>query len=136
MPTFLNERTAPRKPCLQSIPNRANEGAMRRALPLLLSLVLPVAAAAAPTALGFFDGSGAFRDDGQGSSAPPCYAIGAPAATLGRPQAKPSAPAGYRPTPGTAEERREGTECVSAVSSRLLPCRYRTNNTLEFKKQH
>src|SRR3546814_12734814 len=100
MPTFLNERTAPRKPCLQSIPNRANEGAMRRALPLLLSLVLPVAAAAAPTALGIFDGWGAFRDDGQGSSAPRCYAIAAPAAPIGRPQAKPYASLGYWPKSG------------------------------------
>src|SRR3546814_12531015 len=83
MPTFLNERTAPCKPCLQSIPIRANEGAMRRALPLLSMLVPAAALAATPSALGIFDGWGAFRDAGP----PRCYAIATPAATLARPPA-------------------------------------------------
>jgi len=99
---------------------------MRRALPLLLSLVLPVAAAAAPTALGIFDGWGAFRDDGQGSSAPRCYAIAAPAATIGRPQAKPYASVGYWPKSGIrgqfyvrlSKPRRDGAELRLTIGSR------------------
>lgn len=122
MPTFLNARTAPCKPCLQSIPNRANEGAMRRALPLLLSLALPVAAAAAPGTLGIFDGWGAFRDDG----APRCYAIAAPAATIGRPRAKAYASVGYWPKSGIrgqfyvrlSKPRRDGAELRLTIGSR------------------
>ena len=45
------------------------------------------------TALGIFDGWGAFRD----SAAPRCYAIAAPAATIGTPQVKPYASVGYWP---------------------------------------
>jgi hypothetical protein len=48
-------------------------------------------------ALGIFDGWGAFRESAQGASAPRCFAIAAPAATIGRPTAKPYASIGYWP---------------------------------------
>ncbi|MBA3942455.1 MAG: hypothetical protein C0520_14710 [Sphingopyxis sp.] len=72
---------------------------MRRlALPLLIAAALPVAALAAPrTALGIFDGWGAFREPAQGASTPRCFAIAAPSATIGRPQVKPYASVGYWP---------------------------------------
>ncbi|KQZ61937.1 hypothetical protein ASD67_15330 [Sphingopyxis sp. Root1497] len=68
---------------------------MRRALPFLLMLaaVPAMAAAASRTALGIFDGWGAFRDP----AAPRCYAIAAPAATIGTPQLKAYASVGYWP---------------------------------------
>lgn len=68
---------------------------MRRALPFLLLLVAtPGIALAAPrTALGIFDGWGAFRDP----ATPRCYAIAAPAATIGRAQVKAYASVGYWP---------------------------------------
>lgn len=68
---------------------------MRRASPFLLLLaVLPAAAIAAPlTALGIFDGWGAFRDP----ATPRCYAISAPSATIGTPQVKAYASIGYWP---------------------------------------
>jgi len=57
-----------------------NGSAMRRALFLLLLCIgLPAFAWAAPTALGIFDGWGAFRDP----ATPRCYAIASPAATIG-----------------------------------------------------
>lgn len=95
MPTFLNARIGTRKPCLQTIPNRANEGAMRRWAFLFTTLAaIPVAAlAAVPTALGIFDGWGAFRDP----ATPRCYALAAPAATIGTPQVKAYASVGYWP---------------------------------------
>ena len=72
---------------------------MRR-VPLFLFLVLlagaalpPATRAAAPSALGIFDGWGAFRD----AAGPRCYAIAAPAATIGTPQAKAYASVGYWP---------------------------------------
>src|SRR5690606_5983361 len=124
MPTFLNARIAPRKPCLQSIPIRANEGAMRRALPLLLTLAFPVTAIAAPAALGVFDGWGAFRDP----AAPRCYAIAAPAATIGVPQVKAYASVGYWPKSGIrgqfyvrlSKARRDGAELRPTIGSRRL----------------
>ncbi|ALJ12167.1 hypothetical protein [Sphingopyxis macrogoltabida] len=69
---------------------------MRRALLLLAPLLFGIAAAvpaAARTALGIFDGWGAFRDP----AAPRCYAIAAPAATIGTPQVKAYASVGYWP---------------------------------------
>lgn len=73
---------------------------MRRAAFLLVFfLALPafalpaLALAAAPTALGIFDGWGAFRDP----ETPRCYAIASPAATIGRPRVKPYASIGYWP---------------------------------------
>lgn len=49
--------------------------------------------AAAPAALGIFDGWGAFRD----SATPRCYALAAPSATIGKPQVKAYASVGYWP---------------------------------------
>lgn len=75
-----------------------NRGRMRRPLsaPLLLALPLllamPVAAGAAE-ALGVFDTWGAFRD----RAAPRCYAIAAPAATVGTAEEKGYASIGYWP---------------------------------------
>jgi len=71
---------------------------MRRALvPVSILLALPAAAVAAgPTALGVFEGWGAFRDP----ATPRCYAIAAPAATIGRPEAKGYASIGYWPKSG------------------------------------
>ena len=60
----------------------------------ILTFGIPMLAmAAAPAALGIFDGWGAFRDPGT----PRCYAIAAPAATIGRPQTKAYASVGYWP---------------------------------------
>jgi len=57
-------------------------------------VAMPAAAlAAAPTALGIFDGWGAFRDPG----APRCYALAAPSATIGTPQVKAYASVGTWP---------------------------------------
>lgn len=70
----------------------------RTALLFLIAAALPAVALAAPrTALGIFDGWGAFREPGQGSSAPRCFAIAAPSATIGRPLVKPYASVGYWP---------------------------------------
>jgi len=68
---------------------------MRRIASLfLIAAAVPSMALAAPrTALGIFDGWGAFRE----SRTPRCYAIGAPAATIGRAQVKPYASVGYWP---------------------------------------
>lgn len=68
---------------------------MRRiAFLFLIVTAVPVAALAAPrTALGIFDGWGAFRDP----AAARCYAIAAPAATIGTPQVKAYASVGYWP---------------------------------------
>ncbi|PKQ00167.1 MAG: hypothetical protein CVT74_05120 [Alphaproteobacteria bacterium HGW-Alphaproteobacteria-13] len=72
---------------------------MRRTVLFFLMLAaLPGAAMASPRdALGIFDGWGAFRESAQGASAPRCFAIAAPAATIGRPTAKPYASIGYWP---------------------------------------
>lgn len=71
---------------------------MRRALFLfLLAVGLPTTLLAAPsTALGIFDGWGAFRDP----ATPRCYAIASPAATIGRAQEKAYASIGYWPKSG------------------------------------
>ena len=113
MPTFLNARVGTCKPCLQSIPNRANEGAMRRWTFFFMMLAaLPAAAlAAAPTALGIFDGWGAFRDP----ATPRCYALAAPSATIGTPQVKAYASVGYWP-----KSRIRGDPAVSLCQRRLL----------------
>lgn len=68
---------------------------MRRWACLFLMLAgLPAAAVAAgPTALGIFDGWGAFRDP----ATPRCYAIAAPSATIGTPEIKAYASVGYWP---------------------------------------
>lgn len=95
---------------------------MRRALPLLLTLAFPVTAIAAPAALGVFDGWGAFRDP----AAPRCYAIAAPAATIGVPQVKPYASVGYWPKSGIrgqfyvrlSKPRRDGAELRLTIGSR------------------
>ncbi len=66
----------------------------RRASLFLMLAVTPVAAvAAAPTALGIFDGWGAFRDP----ASPRCYALAAPSATIGKPEVKAYASVGYWP---------------------------------------
>src|SRR3546814_20743667 len=55
---------------------------------------VPAAAfAASPVALGMFDGGGAFR----GPATPRCYAIAAPAATVGTPRVKAYESVGYWP---------------------------------------
>ena len=60
----------------------------------LIAAAMPaLAIAASPTALGVFDGWGAFRDP----ATPGCYALAAPAATIGRPQVKAYASVGYWP---------------------------------------
>jgi len=76
-------------------PHSRERGAMRRALPFFALLAaFPVAAlAASPTALGIFDSWGAFRDP----ATPRCYAIAAPAATIGTPQIKAYASVGTWP---------------------------------------
>jgi len=68
---------------------------MRRTLFFFgLFVAVPAAAFAAPrTALGIFDGWGAFRE----AATARCYAIAAPAATIGTPQVKPYASVGYWP---------------------------------------
>ena len=70
-------------------------GAMRRtAFLFLIAAALPAMALAAPrTALGIFDGWGAFREQ----STPRCYALAAPSATIGKPEIKPYASVGYWP---------------------------------------
>lgn len=60
---------------------------------LMLAAMPAVALAASPTALGIFDGWGAFRDP----ATPRCYALAAPAATIGRPKVKGYASVGYWP---------------------------------------
>ncbi|KQZ74186.1 hypothetical protein ASE06_08955 [Sphingopyxis sp. Root214] len=68
---------------------------MRRWAPLfLIAAAMPaVALAASPTALGIFDGWGAFRDP----ATPRCYALAAPSATIGTPKVKAYASVGYWP---------------------------------------
>ncbi len=97
---------------------------MRRALPLLLLLAaVPATALAAPrTALGIFDGWGAFRDPGT----PRCYAIASPSATVGTPQVKAYASVGYWPKSRIrgqfyvrlSKARREGAELRLTIGSR------------------
>jgi len=96
---------------------------MRRMLfPIMVLLAVPAARAAAPVALGVFDGWGAFRDD----AVPRCYAIAAPAATIGRPQAKGYASVGYWPKSGIrgqfyvrlSRPRRDGAELRLTIGSR------------------
>src|SRR3546814_18620924 len=66
----------------------------RRGFPFLMAMAVPAAAfAASPVALGIFDGWGAFRDP----ATPRCYAIAAPAATVGTPRVKAYARVGYWP---------------------------------------
>lgn len=66
----------------------------RTAFLFLTAAMVPVAALSAPrTPLGIFDGWGAFREP----AAARCYAIAAPAATVGTPQLKPYASVGYWP---------------------------------------
>ena len=65
----------------------------RASLFLMLTAAPAVAFAAAPTALGIFDGWGAFRDP----ATPRCYAIASPSATIGRPQIKAYTSVGYWP---------------------------------------
>jgi hypothetical protein len=76
-------------------PQSRERGAMRRWASLfLIAAAMPaLAIAASPTALGVFDGWGAFRDP----ATPRCYALAAPAATIGRPQVKAYASVGYWP---------------------------------------
>lgn len=65
-----------------------------RAIFLLIAVAAPAMAFAAPrTALGVFDGWGAFREP----ATPRCYAIAAPSATVGTPQVKAYASVGYWP---------------------------------------
>ena len=60
----------------------------------LIAAAMPaVALAASPTALGIFDGWGAFRDP----ATPRCYALAAPSATIGTPKVKAYASVGYWP---------------------------------------
>ncbi|WP_326913457.1 hypothetical protein [Sphingopyxis chilensis] len=67
----------------------------RRALLFLIAAATPGATfAAAPAALGIFDGWGAFRDPGT----PRCYALAAPAATIGTPKVKAYVSVGYWPS--------------------------------------
>ncbi|MDR6834651.1 MULTISPECIES: hypothetical protein [unclassified Sphingopyxis] len=66
----------------------------RRASLFLMLAAMPAAAlAAGPTALGIFDGWGAFRNP----ATPRCYALAAPSATIGTPQIKAYASVGYWP---------------------------------------
>ncbi|MBN8844235.1 MAG: hypothetical protein J0H88_13420 [Sphingomonadales bacterium] len=65
-----------------------------RATFFLIAAMVPAMAFAAPqTALGIFDGWGAFRE----ASVPRCYALAAPSATIGTPQIKGYASVGYWP---------------------------------------
>lgn len=67
---------------------------MRWAFLLTMLVAMPAAAlAAAPTALGIFDGWGAFRDP----ASPRCYALASPSATIGAPQVRAYASVGYWP---------------------------------------
>ena len=64
------------------------------AIILLILWAIPGAALAAPrTALGIFDGWGAFRE----AAAPRCFAIATPAATIGTPTTRAYASIGYWP---------------------------------------
>lgn len=66
----------------------------RTAFLFLMIAAAPVAAFAAPrTALGIFDGWGAFREP----ATPRCYALASPAATIGTPQVKAYASVGTWP---------------------------------------
>ncbi len=66
----------------------------RTAFLFLIAMAVPATALAAPrTALGIFDGWGAFREP----ATPRCYALATPAATIGTPQVKPYASVGYWP---------------------------------------
>ena len=66
----------------------------RTAFLFLIAAAAPAMAFAAPrTALGIFDGWGAFREP----QTPRCYALAAPSATIGRPQIKAYASVGYWP---------------------------------------
>jgi hypothetical protein len=66
----------------------------RTAIFFLMLAAIPGAALASPrTALGIFDGWGAFREP----AAPRCFAIAAPAATIGTPTTKAYASIGYWP---------------------------------------
>jgi hypothetical protein len=96
---------------------------MRRALFLsLLFAAIPAAGAAAPTALGIFDGWGAFRDP----ATPRCYAIAAPAAMIGTPLARGYASVGYWPKSRIrgqfyvrlSKPRRDGAELRLTIGSR------------------
>lgn len=64
---------------------------------LLTFSVSPPAMAAPRTALGIFDGWGAFREAPQGALPPRCFAIAAPSATIGTPTTKAYASIGYWP---------------------------------------
>lgn len=98
---------------------------MRCALPLaLLTIALPAAvlAAAPRTALGIFDGWGAFRDP----ATPRCYAISSPAATIGTPQVNAFASVGYWPRQQIrgqfytrlSKQRRPGSELRLTIGAR------------------
>jgi len=66
----------------------------RTAFLFLIAAAVPAVAFAAPrTALGIFDGWGAFREP----QTPRCYALAAPSATIGRAQVKAYASVGYWP---------------------------------------
>ena len=95
----------------------------RMALLFLIAAALPAAAIAAPrTALGIFDGWGAFRE----SAATRCFAIAAPSATIGTPQIKAYASVGYWPKSRIrgqfyvrlSKERAPGRELRLTVGSR------------------
>src|SRR3546814_13899167 len=73
---------------------REGDAMRRRGFPFRMAMAVPAAAfAASPVALGIFDGWGAFRDP----ATPRCYAIAAPAATVGTPRVKAYASFGYWP---------------------------------------
>ena len=89
----------------------------------LIAAAMPVAVlAAGPTALGIFDGWAAFRE----AQAARCYAIAAPAATIGKPQVKAYASVGYWPKSRIrgqfyvrlSKERAPGRELRLSVGSR------------------
>src|SRR3546814_15647027 len=72
--------------------SRERDAMRRRGFPFLMAMAVPAAAfAASPVALGIFDGWGAFRDP----ATPRCYAITAPAPTVGTPRGKAYASVGY-----------------------------------------
>lgn len=74
--------------------SRKRETMRGKATLFLIAAMTPLAALAAPrTALGVFDGWGAFREP----AAPRCYAIASPAATIGKAEVKPYASIGYWP---------------------------------------
>ena len=89
----------------------------------LIAAAVPAVAVAAPrTALGIFDGWGAFREP----QTPRCYALAAPAATIGRAQVKAYASVGYWPKSRIrgqfyvrlSKERAPGRELRLSVGSR------------------